>query len=240
VGPLTLERLPRRQDKRASRTAGAGQWRRQTRSRRFSRRMMSDALQNDFGVPTRWSRTVANTFENAAFSAEILRRAGVPSALLVTPKLGHGASPLVVSRCRLPGDPGRSSSTTAGHSERRRGPLAPAELFLPASFSRSARELPCAHELIGLGWYLCRYGGLVFKPSSRLKKKHGRNFAQCETVTRLLLRAPFIGRLRLKPRRCGVEDNHVENRSLAVDVTRVEIDHRAREARLRLSISNGC
>src|SRR5271165_610755 len=47
--------------------------------------MMTEALETDFHVPVRWreerSRT---TYENALYSAQILRRAGIPSALVVT------------------------------------------------------------------------------------------------------------------------------------------------------------
>jgi uncharacterized SAM-binding protein YcdF (DUF218 family) len=47
--------------------------------------MMSTVLQNDFRVPVRWREDrAANIYQNAAFSAEMLRQAGVPSALLVT------------------------------------------------------------------------------------------------------------------------------------------------------------
>ena len=43
---------------------------------------MSRALQEDFGVPVRWREERSrNTFENALFSAEMLRQAGVGSAL---------------------------------------------------------------------------------------------------------------------------------------------------------------
>ena len=46
--------------------------------------MMSEVLQDDFQVPVHWREDrSSNTYENAAFSAEILRRAGVSSALLI-------------------------------------------------------------------------------------------------------------------------------------------------------------
>jgi len=46
--------------------------------------MMSTVLQNDFGVPVRWRENRSqNTFENADLSADIPRRAAVPSAVLV-------------------------------------------------------------------------------------------------------------------------------------------------------------
>jgi uncharacterized SAM-binding protein YcdF (DUF218 family) len=51
--------------------------------------MMSAVLQNDFGVPMRWREDGSrDTLENTAFSAEILRRTGGPSALLATHSLG--------------------------------------------------------------------------------------------------------------------------------------------------------
>src|SRR5947209_8451019 len=46
--------------------------------------LMSRVLQEDFRVPVHWREERSqNTFENAAFSAEILRRSGIRSALVV-------------------------------------------------------------------------------------------------------------------------------------------------------------
>jgi uncharacterized SAM-binding protein YcdF (DUF218 family) len=47
--------------------------------------MMSTVRQDDSHIAVRWREDrSSNTYENAAFSAELLRRANVPSALLVT------------------------------------------------------------------------------------------------------------------------------------------------------------
>src|SRR6516164_11436200 len=46
--------------------------------------MMSEVLQGDFGVFVQWREDRSrNTFENASFSAAILRRARIPAALVV-------------------------------------------------------------------------------------------------------------------------------------------------------------
>ena len=87
VGPLTLERLAEaaRQERRLGLPVLVSGGRPDERSDDSLAGMMSVALQNNFGIPARWREDRSrNTFENAAFSAEILRRAGVPSALLVT------------------------------------------------------------------------------------------------------------------------------------------------------------
>lgn len=47
--------------------------------------MMADAASREFGVPVRWREDrSADTFENAAFSAELLKKDGVRRVLLVT------------------------------------------------------------------------------------------------------------------------------------------------------------
>jgi uncharacterized SAM-binding protein YcdF (DUF218 family) len=112
--------------------------------------MMSKALQDDFHVAVRWREDRSdNTYENAAFSAELLRRAGVPSALLVT-------HPWHMARALW-------SFRAVGY------PVIPAVLpqAEPVLLSASSffPQVPALldsyyalHELFGLGWYLCRYG----------------------------------------------------------------------------------
>jgi uncharacterized SAM-binding protein YcdF (DUF218 family) len=86
VGPVTLERLAHAV--RVAHRTGlpilvSGGW--LPHADNSLAGMMADALATDFHMPARWreerSRT---TYENALYSAEILRRAGVPSALVVT------------------------------------------------------------------------------------------------------------------------------------------------------------
>jgi uncharacterized SAM-binding protein YcdF (DUF218 family) len=94
--------------------------------------MMSTVLQNDFHVPVRWREDrSANTYQNAAFSAEVLHRAGVQSALR--------AGALVVSCGRLSGGPGR-----AAH---RRGNDHFGELLLPTSDGAARQLLRAARTL---------------------------------------------------------------------------------------------
>ena len=112
--------------------------------------LMSAALHDDFGVPVRWREDgSANTYENAAFSAEMLRRAGVPSALLVT-------HPWHMARAlwsfRAVGYP----VIPASRHGRELSLLSASSFFpqVPALLS----SYYALHEFIGLGWYLCRYG----------------------------------------------------------------------------------
>ncbi len=111
--------------------------------------MMADALETDFRVPVRWredrSRT---TYENALYSAEILRRAGIPSALVVT-NSWHMARALwsfyavgypVVA---APLDDGQPFSRTLSR-------------FFPQIAALAASN-DALHELIGLVWYEIRY-----------------------------------------------------------------------------------
>ena len=68
---------------------------------------MSRALENDFLVPVRWREDRSrNTYQNAAFSATILRQPGIPAALVVTQPWHMARALLVVRHRRLSGDPG--------------------------------------------------------------------------------------------------------------------------------------
>ena len=118
--------------------------------------MMSTVLQDDFRVAVRWREDRSlNTFENAAFSAEILRRAGVPSALLITPLPGHGASPLVVLRRRLPGDlrpiaPANKPLASASPTTRR----------VPFRWAPSSRKFQRCSSATARFTSLSAYGGI--------------------------------------------------------------------------------
>jgi len=112
--------------------------------------LMSKALAEDFNVPVGWREDRSrNTFENASFSAEILRQAGVPSAFVV-------AHPWDMARALW-------SFRAAGYPVL---PLPTAEdrdlTFSAAAFLPQIPALKdsyyALHELIGLGWYRVRYG----------------------------------------------------------------------------------
>jgi uncharacterized SAM-binding protein YcdF (DUF218 family) len=110
---------------------------------------MSRALAQDFQASVRWREDGSlNTWQNAAFSAAILRRAGVPVAWVVT-QPWHMARALwsfaMVGYPVLPAPtPGRPSL-----------PLSPA-ILLPQvpSLLDSYYAL---HEMLGLAWYTVRY-----------------------------------------------------------------------------------
>jgi uncharacterized SAM-binding protein YcdF (DUF218 family) len=119
--------------------------------------MMSTVLEDDFRVPVRWredrSRT---TFENAAFSADILRRAGVPSALLITHCRDMARALWSFHAVGYPVIPAICSPQQA---ERRRSDEASSvsvSSFFPQVPSLFVSYL-ALHELIGLGWYRYRY-----------------------------------------------------------------------------------
>ena len=110
---------------------------------------MSRALENDFLVPVRWREDRSrNTYQNAAFSATILRQAGIPAALVVT-------QPWHMARALW-------SFDTVGY------PVIPAPTLASQTLRVSAAillpQVPslldsyyALHEMIGLAWYLGRY-----------------------------------------------------------------------------------
>jgi uncharacterized SAM-binding protein YcdF (DUF218 family) len=151
VGPVTLERLA--EAAREERRTGlpilvSGGW--LERADDSLAGMMAASLEDDFHVPVRWredrSRT---TYENARYSAEILRRAGISSALVVT-------NPWHMARALWSfyavGYPVVAAPLPEGQSL----PLSPSIVFpdVPALVG----SYYALHELIGLAWYVGRYG----------------------------------------------------------------------------------
>jgi uncharacterized SAM-binding protein YcdF (DUF218 family) len=151
VGPLTLERLAEaaRQQRRLGLPilVSGGPADDEGDS---AAALMSEVLRKDFGVDTRWREDRSgNTFENASFSAAILRRAGVPAALVV-------AQPWDMARAlwsfRAVGYPAVPSPTHKG------GALSlSVAAFLP-QVTALRDSYYALHELIGLAWYQGRYG----------------------------------------------------------------------------------
>jgi len=158
VGPMTLERLAdaAREERRLGLPVLVSGGR-PDRVDESLAGMMSAVLQDDFRVPVQWREDRSrNTFENAAFSAEILRRAGVPSALLVAhcgdmaralwSFYAVGYPVLPAACCLRPTDRWRPDG---GYS------LSVSSFFPQVTaLLVSYRAL---HELIGLGWYRYRY-----------------------------------------------------------------------------------
>lgn len=111
--------------------------------------MMAEVLEDDFRVPVRWredrSRT---TYENALYSAQMLRRAGIRSALVVTDRW-HMARALW-------------SFYAVGYPVVA-API-PERMSLRPAPSMALPDIPALmgsyyalHELVGLAWYVVRY-----------------------------------------------------------------------------------
>jgi uncharacterized SAM-binding protein YcdF (DUF218 family) len=160
AGPLTLERLAAaaREERRLGLPVLVSGGRSGDIDESLAS-IMSTVLQEDFRVPVRWREERSlNTFENAAFSAEILRRAGVASALLVTHfrdmaralwsfyAVGYPVTPAICSRQPATGGPQNDDEPQS----------LSASSFFPqvSALLVSHRAL---HELIGLWWYRYHY-----------------------------------------------------------------------------------
>jgi len=112
--------------------------------------MMAESLEDDFRVPVQWreqrSRT---TYENARYSAEILRRAGISSALVVTNPWHMARALWSFSAVGYPVVP---APLPEGQSLE----MSPSILF--PQVSALVGSYYALHELIGLAWYVARYG----------------------------------------------------------------------------------
>jgi uncharacterized SAM-binding protein YcdF (DUF218 family) len=130
--------------------------------------MMSTVLQDDFRVPVRWredrSRT---TFENAAFSADILRGAGVPSALLITHCRDMARALWSFYAVGYPVTPAICSPQQAEQRRSDEASSVSVSSFFPQVPSLFVSYL-ALHELIGLGWYRYRYRDGEVRPSAGL------------------------------------------------------------------------
>jgi uncharacterized SAM-binding protein YcdF (DUF218 family) len=106
---------------------------------------MKDAFERDFSVPVRWTEERSRTtWENALYSAEMLRRDGIAKAILVT-HAWHMPRALRVFR-----DTGLDvvAASTLATAPRRLEPAA----LIPRIRSLQ-RSYDTLHELVGLAWY---------------------------------------------------------------------------------------
>ena len=158
VGPLTLERLAEaaRQERRSGLPVLVSGGRPREAEVSLAE-MMSMVLQNDFGVPVRWRENRSrNTFENAAFSADILRRAGVPSALLVTHGPDMARALWSFRAVGYPVIPAAPRQQTVGQHRDEEAPWRWPSSYFP-QVPALLVSYNALHELIGLGWYVYRY-----------------------------------------------------------------------------------
>lgn len=112
---------------------------------------MAVALREDFGVPVRWIEARSrDTAENAAFSAEMLRKDGIRRILLVTDAMHmprarrafeHAGLEVVDAPTIFFGDQARSLGA-----------------WLPSA-EGMRRSWYASYELLGLAWYRVRLGG---------------------------------------------------------------------------------
>ena len=99
--------------------------------------LMADLFTDAFGLPVEWRETKAeNTCENARYSAEILRKAGINSALGRDPCLAYAACDLGVPSGWFRHGAGAASRRCAGNS--RLSGLSTSHLRLVAQFLRAS------------------------------------------------------------------------------------------------------
>jgi len=109
---------------------------------------MAVALREDFGVPVRWLEARSrDTFENAEFSAALLRADGIKRILLVTDAMHMPRSRAVFERAGLE----VVEAPTAFFGEQ---PLSVASWLPSAEGMR--RSWYAIYELIGIAWYKLR------------------------------------------------------------------------------------
>ena len=149
VGPLTLERLA--EAAREQRSTGlpilvSGGWVGHNDDSLAA--MMARSLESDFRVPVKWREERSHTtYENALYSAEILRHAGISSALVVT-------NPWHMARALWSFHQVGFRVIAAPLPEGHFLELAPSMLFpqVPSLLG----SYYALHEIIGLGWYIVR------------------------------------------------------------------------------------
>jgi uncharacterized SAM-binding protein YcdF (DUF218 family) len=169
VGPMTLERLAEaaREERRLGLPVLVSGGRPDAIDDSLAQ-MMGTVLQDDFRVPVRWREDRSlNTFENAAFSAAILRQAGVPSALLITHCRDMARALWSFDAVGYPVVPAICSAQL---TEQRRSD-GPGSLSVSSFFPQVPSLLisyRALHELLGLWWYRYRYRDWEVRSSAGL------------------------------------------------------------------------
>lgn len=110
--------------------------------------LMRESMQEDFRVPVRWVEGQAiNTFENAGFSAEILKQQGVSKIYLVTHAWHMRRSARTFRNAGFDVIPAPMGFTTRYQTD--------VFAFLP-SVGALRHAYILSHEIIGLAWYKIR------------------------------------------------------------------------------------
>jgi uncharacterized SAM-binding protein YcdF (DUF218 family) len=114
--------------------------------------VMAASLRDDFSTPVKWLEQASDdTEQNAVFSAEILRQAGVKKILLVTDALHMPRAQIMFARTGLE----VVAAPTVFFSRDRLTLLS----FLPSGEGMRRSEY-ALHEWLGILWYLLRHGWL--------------------------------------------------------------------------------
>lgn len=109
---------------------------------------MADSLRDDFAVPARWvEQRSADTFENAADSAAMLRAAGIGSALVVTDQWHMRRALAAFRAAGFAAIPAPAPTQASGGLE--------FGDFIPTAGAWQ-RSYYALHEGIGLAWYALR------------------------------------------------------------------------------------
>lgn len=113
--------------------------------------LMADTLQRDYGIKTTWLEERAdNTYQNGAFSAELLKANGISRVIVVTEAwhLPRGIWSFAHAGMTAIPAPAQRTYITAGidWSE------------LEADYGSFAKSFYALHELLGLAYYRLRFG----------------------------------------------------------------------------------
>jgi uncharacterized SAM-binding protein YcdF (DUF218 family) len=108
--------------------------------------LMADTLTRDFNIPVRWRETKAGTtYENAEFSAAILKKAGISSVIIVTQRWHMARAVWAFEQFGVRAIPTK-------FAPKLNSPTPDFADFVPeaAALSRSAYAI---HEILGLAYY---------------------------------------------------------------------------------------
>ena len=115
--------------------------------------LMAESLKNVFGVPVRWQETRSSTtYENARYSAEILKKDGISTVIIVTQRWHMPRAIWFFTRFGIRAIPSQFAAPTA--------PRPPRLQDLIADVSALERSSYAVHEFLGLLYYKSIYSKL--------------------------------------------------------------------------------
>lgn len=114
-------------------------------------KMMKRLIETEYALPVRWAEKQSHTtYENAKYSTEILKAAGIESIYLVTHALHMKRSVMSFRQFGLTVHP--APTAFGGSSQRALG----LRTFLPSAKALN-RTAQVFHEWVGIVWYWARY-----------------------------------------------------------------------------------